>query len=358
MRSATFRLVLAALCLAGCASVAPAQDARGTDLDPVGEFRLTERDGRTVTDQDLRGKVWVASFQFTRCTAGCPQVAESMRRLQRDLAGRPDVVLVTFTVDPKRDTLDDLRAYADRYGADPERWLFLTGGEAEIRRLMKDGFHLSEPRRVPGKPVGADILHPLKLVVVDRRGHVRGYYDGLPNVNAEDPEQEHARDLRRLLRQVDALRLPAFMPSDVPRFNTKLNGFAAVLILLGYAAIRQQLRRLHAFCMLSALLVSALFLASYLYYHLVIKAGKSTHFAEQAVGAPDWVGYLYYGVLGTHMLLVAFATPMALLSAYLALRGRLLKHVRLARWTLPIWLCASVTGVVVYWMLYQLYPTP
>src|SRR5581483_556163 len=112
-------LPLLALFLAGCGAVA---DPRSTpspeppDLDfPVGTFRLTERSGRTVTEQDLRGKVWVASFIFTRCTGPCPQVTSTMRRLQSELgdelqAGR--VKLVTFTVDPEHDDLRKLREYA------------------------------------------------------------------------------------------------------------------------------------------------------------------------------------------------------------------------------------------------------
>jgi protein SCO1/2/putative membrane protein len=348
--------------------------AEPDDLGPVGAFELTERSGRTISADDLKGKVWIASFQFTRCTAGCPQVSETMQRLQRELAGRSDVVLVTFTVDPKYDKLDELRAYAKRYDADPERWLFLTGEEADIYQLMTKSFKLPAPQRTGESAID----HPFKLVLVDRNGHVRarvdrqgrtkGYFDGrpgdVPNMVKDETERAEARafleadfeaGLRDLVRQVDVLRQPAFLPRDIPRFNAQLNALSAVLLLVGYAAIRRRLIRLHAACMLSAIVVSTVFLSSYLYFHIIIKGSKATRFTEQAVSAPEWAYYVYMGVLGTHTVLAIFAAPMALITAYLGLRNRLARHVRLARWTLPIWVYVSVTGVVVYVMLYRLF---
>jgi uncharacterized membrane protein YozB (DUF420 family) len=104
--------------------------------------------------------------------------------------------------------------------------------------------------------------------------------------------------------------------------------------------------------MLAALGVSAVFLASYLYYHLAVCRGQPTRF--QGEGAARTV---YFAVLISHTLLAAAAAPLALFTAYQALRNRLSLHVRVARWTLPIWLYVSLTGVVVYWMLYRLYPS-
>jgi putative membrane protein len=107
--------------------------------------------------------------------------------------------------------------------------------------------------------------------------------------------------------------------------------------------------------MLTALAVSALFLASYLYYHFAVKHGEPTRFSSRAPNAPDWVSYLYTVILLTHTVLAALVAPLALYTAYQGLRGRLARHVKVARWTLPIWLYVSITGVVVYWMLYRLY---
>jgi uncharacterized membrane protein YozB (DUF420 family)/cytochrome oxidase Cu insertion factor (SCO1/SenC/PrrC family) len=346
------------LALALCLAASPARAAADEDdfSIPVHDFSLTERSGRTVTRDDLLGKVWVASFVVTRCPDGkCPQVARTLQRLQKELAGRRDLLLVTFTTDPTRDDPDELKRYADAHGADPDRWLFLTGSEEEIDRLMQS-FLLRKP--------GADfqkgrIDHSQKLVLVDRRGNARGYFDGLEDPYA--PEGYFENNLRRLRREADRLlapKLPAWLPKDFPAFNAALNAASAALLLIGYSAIRRRRVRLHAACMLSALVVSAVFLTSYLFYHLVVKEGRPTRFADQAPGAPEWVAYLYLAILGSHTLLAVPAAPMALATAYLGLRGRLGGHVRLARWALPVWLYVSLTGVVVYWMLYRLYPPP
>jgi uncharacterized membrane protein YozB (DUF420 family) len=140
-------------------------------------------------------------------------------------------------------------------------------------------------------------------------------------------------------------------PGDLPAVNAALNATSAVLVVTGYAAIRCRRVRLHMTCMLSALVVSAVFLASYLYYHLVVMGGRSTAFTGQG-----WARPVYFAVLLSHMLLAVVAASLAPYTAYQGWRGRLVRHVRIARWTLPIWLYVSITGVVVYWMLYQLYP--
>src|SRR5947208_7826939 len=134
MHRPLLRLLCVAL-LAGCVSCrkSPPPD----DLGAVGPFALTERGGGTVSDETLRGKVWVASFVFTRCTGPCPQVTGTMARLQSELIGEPGVLLATFTVDPARDDPAELRKYAELFRADPERWLFLTGPEEEIYRVIR-----------------------------------------------------------------------------------------------------------------------------------------------------------------------------------------------------------------------------
>jgi uncharacterized membrane protein YozB (DUF420 family) len=139
-------------------------------------------------------------------------------------------------------------------------------------------------------------------------------------------------------------------PEAFPSLNASLNGIAAVLLVAGYLAIRRRAVRLHAGLMLTALAVSTTFLASYLYYHFAIRRGESTPFV--AGGLPR---VIYFTVLISHVILAIVIVPLALTTAYLGLRNRLVRHRRLARWTLPIWLYVSVTGVVVYWMLYRLY---
>jgi cytochrome oxidase Cu insertion factor (SCO1/SenC/PrrC family) len=155
----------------------------------VTPFALTERSGKPVSNADLAGKVWVASFVFTRCTGPCPSVTATMTRLQADLdlANQPDLRLVTFTVDPDRDTPDELKQYADNFRAHPDRWLFLTGKEDEIHRLARNGFKLGVNRSEnPNPPVGQEFDHSTMLVVVDRQGRVRGHFDGYQGPNDAD----------------------------------------------------------------------------------------------------------------------------------------------------------------------------
>jgi uncharacterized membrane protein YozB (DUF420 family) len=135
--------------------------------------------------------------------------------------------------------------------------------------------------------------------------------------------------------------------SDLPALNATLNGIAAILLTAGYAAIRSGRPDLHKRCMLAALTTSALFLVSYVVYHLNV---GSRPFAGQGA-----IRALYFGILITHVILAAAILPLALTTAVRGLLSQYDRHVRIARWTLPLWLYVSVTGVVIYLMLYQLY---
>jgi cytochrome oxidase Cu insertion factor (SCO1/SenC/PrrC family)/uncharacterized membrane protein YozB (DUF420 family) len=343
------------LCLTCLTSCQRAPSGGGVEdvVFPLPDFTLTERSGREVRKSDLAGKVWVASFIFTRCTGPCPHVTATMARLQDDFAGDPDVRLVTFTVDPEHDTPEVLRKYADGHGADPERWLFLTGPEADVYGLLgKKGFMVGAEKNTDADATpGTAVTHDTHLAVVDQRGRIRGYFSG--KAEQSDPESvaDYEQGLRRLREEVTALRGEPFFPP----LNAALNAAAGVLLLLGYGAIRRRWVAVHVGCMLSALAVSAVFLASYLYYHIAVRHGAPTRFADQWPYAPEWVAWTYYAVLASHTVLAAVTAPLAPCTAYLGLRGRWPRHVWLARRTLPIWLYVSATGVVVYWMLYRLY---
>ena len=135
--------------------------------------------------------------------------------------------------------------------------------------------------------------------------------------------------------------------ADLPALNATLNGVASIFLVTGYALIRSGRRDAHRLCMLSALTTSALFLISYVIYHA--NAG-SVRF--QGTGA---IRAVYFAVLIPHIILAATILPLALITTARGLRGDYGRHVRIARWTLPVWLYVSVTGVIVYVMLYQLY---
>lgn len=143
-------------------------------------------------------------------------------------------------------------------------------------------------------------------------------------------------------------RAPAAGALDVailPTVNAVLNTISAVLLTAGFVSIRRRNVAAHRACMLAAFAVSVLFLACYLVYHY--QAGS------RPFGGHGWIRPLYFGLLVSHIVLAAAIVPLALTTIYRGLSGQLDRHVPIARWTLPIWLYVSVTGVVVYWLLYH-----
>jgi protein SCO1/2 len=199
------------------------------DLRPFGsvpEFTLQERSGKLVTKGELLGKVWVTDFIFTRCAEECPLVSQRMARLQDAFATSADFRLVSITVDPEHDTPEVLSQYAANFGADAQRWLFLTGEKTAIYRLVQEGFHVgvvNQPRQssaplVPfplhhhawqvftpavawahhsiGHQERQTILHSLRFVLMDRQGQIRGYYDS----NDEEALRRLQRHVKRLLQ--------------------------------------------------------------------------------------------------------------------------------------------------------------
>jgi len=169
--------LLAAVLLLGCDG-APSQPPEDDDLFVLPEFILTERDGTSFGSQDLKEKVWVASFVFTRCAGPCTRVSGTMAHLQHELESDTDARLVSFTVDPEYDQPKVLSAYAQKFGARPGRWYFLTGKPEQIYGLMRNGFHLTaQPNGGADRTPGNEVLHDTRLAVVDRRGHIRAYFD-------------------------------------------------------------------------------------------------------------------------------------------------------------------------------------
>jgi len=170
----------------------------------VPDFSLVERSGQQVGLANLRDKIWIVDFMFTHCRDECPLMSSKMAALQVEFTRVEDIRLVSITVDPERDTPAVLSGYADRFGADPERWLFLTGEKASIYRLAQEGFRVSvmDPQTeghdrplalgAPGR--GDDPVHATRFALVDRRARIRGYYDS---------REEEA--LHRLRQHVNAL---------------------------------------------------------------------------------------------------------------------------------------------------------
>lgn len=197
-------VALALLAVSSCHKPVKENDDHG----PVADFTLTERSGAKIRTADLHGKVWIACFIFTRCTGECPQVTGTMARLQAelDLADADALRLVSFSVDPERDDPEELKRYAEKFQAHPQRWQFLTGKKDDIHRLCRESFHLSVEEKPKDDPTPGDpFAHSSKLVLVDRRGHIRGYYDGLPSSHRAEDHAAFEKNLKHLQEKVAAL---------------------------------------------------------------------------------------------------------------------------------------------------------
>jgi len=134
--------------------------------------------------------------------------------------------------------------------------------------------------------------------------------------------------------------------SDLPAVNATLNSLSAIWLACGYFLIRQKKISAHRFCMIAALITSSLFLISYLTYHY--------HTGSRPFEGQGAIRTVYFTILISHTILAAAIVPLALITLFHALKQRFDKHKRIARWTLPIWFYVSVTGVIIYWMLYQM----
>jgi len=140
-------------------------------------FTLTDKSGATVTPATLAGRPWIADLVFTRCQLSCPRMTERMASLGQRLA--PGVRRVSLSVDPAHDTPAVLAEYARQHKAESPDWLFLTGDEAEMRRLAVEGFKLGVAAADPSDPRAAQepVTHSTRFVLVDGQGRVRGWYD-------------------------------------------------------------------------------------------------------------------------------------------------------------------------------------
>ena len=139
----------------------------------VPHFQLVNQEGQPFDSAQLAGKIWIADFIYTTCPGPCPMISMRMSELQKPLE-KTDVHLVSFSVDPEKDTPEVLRGYAEKLRAEPKRWDFLTGAKSAIYDLSHKGFRLavSDGSDEAGIPV-----HSTRLVLVDRHGEIRGYYE-------------------------------------------------------------------------------------------------------------------------------------------------------------------------------------
>ncbi len=158
-------------------------------LGEVPAFELISQNGATFSGDSLRGHVWVADFIFTNCPGPCLRMSTLLGRVQKATAAFPDVRLVSFSVDPARDTPSALAQFASKYQADPARWTFLTGPQPTLQMLSRDAFKLGD--------VDGSLNHQTRFVLVDAKGRIRGYY----RTDEGDPVAKVAADARRLRKE-------------------------------------------------------------------------------------------------------------------------------------------------------------
>ena len=158
-------------------------------LGGIPRFQLTRQDGQAFDRGSLDGRIWVADFIFTNCPGPCPMMSERMRQLQTQTRDLPDVRLVSFTVDPARDTPPVLDAYAKHFLAEPGRWFFLTGDPGRLDHLGLNVFHLNR--------VDSSLDHSTRFTLVDRKGRIRGYY----GFSERDFPNRLLADVRQLERE-------------------------------------------------------------------------------------------------------------------------------------------------------------
>lgn len=334
---------------------------------------LTDQNGKPFDSDTLRGQLWALDFIFTNCPGPCPIMTGNLRSLQEAIGPSDDIHFVSVTCDPWRDDPATLKKYAESYGADLDHWSFVTGEFAEIQKYAGELLLTTEnPRHAAeeqasgdaekdesgeaprpdgdGVPHTGPIVHSTRIALIDRTGMVHDWYIGT------DPD-----DMKRLVADVRSLtvaRMAGAAESSVlammPRVNASLNGLAAVLLLIGRWLIHKGRKAAHRRTMVAAFFTSVIFLVCYLAYHWMRRqATGAAHSTWEVDGLIRWV---YYFILITHVVLAATVPFLAIRTLWLAAAGRFDAHRRLARVTWPIWMYVSVTGVIVYLMLYQLQP--
>jgi len=159
-------------------------------LGQVPAFEHIDENGKPFGARQLEGKVWVASFLYTTCPGPCPILVRKLQRFGDRFANRRDFHMVSFSVDPATDTPKVLRAYTEAHGIDTQRWSLLTGSPDAVIATIRKGFYLdaspsAQAARKPGleaaspqlDPLHGPVIHSLRVVLVDRKGRIRGFYD-------------------------------------------------------------------------------------------------------------------------------------------------------------------------------------
>jgi protein SCO1/2 len=165
----------------------------------VGAFAFTNQDGKTVTNKDLDGKIYVAEYFFTTCKSICPKMNDNMAKVFQEFRGNNDFMILSHTVDPEHDSVNVLAQYAGKFEADPHRWAFLTGDKKELYDMARYSYLVTveEAPSTQPIPIEDDFIHTERFVLVDKQKQIRGSYDG---TNPQEVQQMIG-DIKELMKE-------------------------------------------------------------------------------------------------------------------------------------------------------------
>ncbi len=145
----------------------------------IGEFSLLNQNGKTITLDDVKGKVFVAEYFFTTCGTICPKMTAQMTRVQKKFKGDEEFKILSFTVNPEIDSVEVMKAYAEKHKAVDGQWHFITGKKEDLYKLARNSFFVLKPAEATNLgDAGSDFIHTNNFVLVDQELRIRGYYDG------------------------------------------------------------------------------------------------------------------------------------------------------------------------------------
>jgi protein SCO1/2 len=145
----------------------------------VASFSFVNQDGKTITNDDVKGKICVVEYFFTTCKGICPKMNENMQQVYKAYLGNDRVVILSHTVDPIRDSVKAMKEYSLRFGADAKKWMFLTGDKKQLYDMARYSYLISAQDDTVGVSVDQDFIHDKQYSLVDGYGRIRGFYDGL-----------------------------------------------------------------------------------------------------------------------------------------------------------------------------------
>lgn len=164
----------------------------------VRSFTFTDQDGKIITQADVAGKIYVVEYFFTTCKGICPKMNENMSEVYQAFRGNKDVLILSHTVDPKKDTVGAMKEYSLRFDADPKQWLFLTGDKKELYDMARYSYLVTAVEETDDTTdIESDFIHTDRFVLVDRQGRIRGQYEGTD----KGAVNQLIGDIRELLKE-------------------------------------------------------------------------------------------------------------------------------------------------------------